>query len=121
MKLTKTQLKQIIREEIQNLNESETNIMKLDPEEQKKIVAQYEAIRKNGQFNMMDFLSVQRAAFENGYYNFVNFTQNNSRAYGSILIDPNMKVNALSIDLSIKKLLPLSLAYGDAIGNTRNA
>jgi len=85
MKLTKTKLKQIIREEIKKLNESETNIMKLDPEEQKQIVAQYEAIRKAGQFNMMDFLSVQRAAFENGYYEFVNFTQNNNRAYGSIL------------------------------------
>jgi len=43
------------------------------------------------------------------------------RFLSALLIDPNMKVNALSIDLPIKKLLPLSLAYGDAIGNTRNA
>ena len=34
---------------------------------------------------MLDFLSVQRAAFENGYYDFVNFTQNNSKAYSTIL------------------------------------
>lgn len=85
MKLTKSKLKEIIREEIERLNESETNIMKLDPGEQKEIIAQYEAIRKAGQFNMHDFLTVQRAAYENGYYAFVNFTQNNQKAYGSIL------------------------------------
>ncbi|MBF84451.1 MAG: hypothetical protein CL489_08260 [Acidobacteria bacterium] len=42
------------------------------------------------------------------------------RFLGSILLDPEMKVNVLSIDLPIKKLLPLSLAYSDAIGNKRN-
>ena len=36
------------------------------------------------------------------------------------LIDPNMKVPVLVIDLPINKLLPLSKAYGDAIGNKRN-
>ena len=36
------------------------------------------------------------------------------------LIDPKMKVQVLTIDLPIKTLLPLSLAYGDAIGNKRN-
>lgn len=43
------------------------------------------------------------------------------RFLSALLIDPTMKVNALSIDLPIKKLLPLSLSYGDAIGNVRNA
>jgi ParB-like chromosome segregation protein Spo0J len=38
----------------------------------------------------------------------------------AMLIDPKMSVNALIIDLPISKLLPLSLAYGDAIGNKRN-
>jgi hypothetical protein len=38
----------------------------------------------------------------------------------AILLNPNMRVNCLSIDLPLKKLLPLSLAYGDAIGNQRN-
>lgn len=42
------------------------------------------------------------------------------RFLAGMLVDPNMKVNTLSIDLPIKKLLPLSLAYGDSIGNKRN-
>ena len=43
------------------------------------------------------------------------------RFLSGVLIDPSMKVNCLSIDLPIAKLLPLSTAYGDAIGNERNA
>lgn len=39
----------------------------------------------------------------------------------ALLIDPDMKVETISIDLSISVLLKLSLAYGDAIGNKRNA
>jgi len=42
------------------------------------------------------------------------------RFLSGLLIDPNMKVNCLSIDLPIKELLPLATAYGDAIGNKRN-
>jgi len=36
------------------------------------------------------------------------------------LIDPEMKVPVLVIDMPIKDLLPLSKAYGDALGNERN-
>lgn len=36
------------------------------------------------------------------------------------LIDPQRKVKCLVVDLPIAKLLPLSVAYGDAIGNKRN-
>lgn len=43
------------------------------------------------------------------------------RYLSSILLDPKGSVNALVIDLPIKTLLPLTLAYGDAIGNSRNA
>ena len=38
----------------------------------------------------------------------------------STLIDPRLKVNVLKIDMPIKKLLKLTLAYTDAIGNVRN-
>lgn len=38
----------------------------------------------------------------------------------AMLIDPKLKVNTLQIDLSLKKLLPLAVAYGDAVGNSRN-
>jgi hypothetical protein len=39
----------------------------------------------------------------------------------AMLIDPTIQVNTLSIDLPLSKLLPLATAYGDAIGNKRNA
>lgn len=38
----------------------------------------------------------------------------------AMLIDPNMKVNALIIDMPIADLLPASLEFSDSIGNTRN-
>ena len=40
--------------------------------------------------------------------------------YLGMLACPKCKVNALQIKLPISKLLPMSLAYGDAIGNLRN-
>lgn len=43
------------------------------------------------------------------------------RWLAALILDPNMKANILSIALPINKLLPLSLAYGDAIGNQRNS
>lgn len=43
------------------------------------------------------------------------------RFLAGILVDPNLKVQCLVIDLPINKLLPMSLAFGDAIGNKRNA
>jgi hypothetical protein len=42
------------------------------------------------------------------------------RWLSGIVLDPNLKVNTLSIDLPIKDLLPMAIAYGDAIGNKRN-
>lgn len=42
------------------------------------------------------------------------------RYLAGMLLDPKMKVQTISIDLPIKTLLPLALAYGDAIGNKRN-
>ena len=42
------------------------------------------------------------------------------RFLSAVLVDPKMKVTALEIDLPIKDLLPLTLSYTDAIGNTRN-
>lgn len=39
----------------------------------------------------------------------------------ALLIDPKMKVPVFKINLPMNELLKLSLAYGDAVGNTRNA
>jgi len=43
------------------------------------------------------------------------------RFLSAMLIDPSTPVNIIKIDLPIKKLLATSLAYGDAVGNKRNA
>ena len=43
------------------------------------------------------------------------------RFLSALLIDPNMKLQAVSVDLPIKKFLPLALSYSDALGNKRNA
>lgn len=43
------------------------------------------------------------------------------RFQSMMLVDPNGKANVLSIDLPLSKLLPMTIAYGDAIGNKRNA
>lgn len=37
-----------------------------------------------------------------------------------VLIDPKMKVPVIKIDLPLSKLLPMTLAYADSIGNERN-
>ena len=42
------------------------------------------------------------------------------RWLSAILIDPSIRLHVLSVDLPIKKLLPLALSYGDATGNRRN-
>ena len=43
------------------------------------------------------------------------------RFLSAVLVDPGIKVSALEIDMPIRKLLPMTLAYTDAIGNVRNA
>jgi hypothetical protein len=76
------------------------------------------------------------ATIENGAKTSLNFVTNKSffiisgdnyiidghhRYLTALLLDPSAKVNALKINLPIKKLLPMATAYGDAIGNKRNA
>ena len=43
------------------------------------------------------------------------------RWLSTLLLEPTASVNALKIKLPIDKLLPMATAYGDAIGNKRNA
>jgi len=76
------------------------------------------------------------ATAESGVTNTINFLKNETtfvdsadrriidghhRYLSGLLVDPNMKVHALTIDLPIKQLLPLTLSYSDAVGNKRNA
>lgn len=69
------------QEENLSLNDFES----LSEETKITIIAQYEAIRRSGKFNMYDFLNVQRMAFENEFYEFVRFTQNESSQYAQIM------------------------------------
>ena len=82
--MKKSELVKLIKEEIKNLNEG-ADLNKLDSKAALVIIAQYEAIRRAGKFNMMDFYSVQREAFDQGYYELVNFTENDSKNYSNIL------------------------------------
>ena len=42
------------------------------------------------------------------------------RFLSAVLVDPRINVTCLEIDLPINELLPMTLAYSDAIGNVRN-
>lgn len=42
------------------------------------------------------------------------------RYLSAMLLNPKMNVQTMAINLPIKVLLPMTLAYGDAIGNKRN-
>ena len=42
------------------------------------------------------------------------------RYLSAVLVDPKINVTCLEIDLPINELLPMTLAYTDAIGNMRN-
>ena len=46
-----------------------------------KIKEQIMAVRASGKTNMFDVPAVQRLAFENGYYELVNFIEENKTSY----------------------------------------
>jgi len=73
---------------------------------------------KNGVKNTANFLK-GKTFFVTSTDNFI--IDGHHRYLSGMLVDPKMKVNCLSIDMPIKELLPMSLAYGDVIGNKRNA
>lgn len=64
-----------------------------------------------------DFM-VNKSSFITSSDNFI--IDGHHRWLQCLILNPNVKVNTLSIDLPIKKLLEVSLAYGDAVGNKRN-
>lgn len=72
---------------------------------------------KAGIKKSLDFVS-NRSFFIISEDNFI--IDGHHRFLSALLLDPSTSVNCLSIDLSIKKLLPMATAYGDAIGNKRN-
>jgi hypothetical protein len=77
-----------------------------------------DAQAEHGPKASMDFMQ-NKTYFIKSDDNFI--IDGHHRFLSAMLMNPKLKVQYLSIDLPIKKLLPLSLAYGDAIGNKRNA
>lgn len=73
---------------------------------------------KGGKKATIDFLT-KKSFFVTSKDNFI--IDGHHRWLSGNILDPEMVVNCLDIDLDLKKLLPLSLSYGDAIGNKRNA
>ena len=51
-----------------------------------KIKEQILKIRAGGKTNMFDVLAVQRLAFENGYYELVNFIEEEKTSYVNLLL-----------------------------------
>ena len=75
-------------------------------------------VSKNGSSGTMDF-----AKSKNNYYIVSRdnrIIDGHHRFLSAVLVDPRIKVTCLEIDLSINNLLPMTLAYSDAIGNIRN-
>lgn len=78
-----------------------------------------EQISKGGSKESEKFLTSKATIFVVSIDNFI--IDGHHRYLSGVLDNPEMKVNCLVIDLPIDTLLPLSLAYGDAVGNKRNA
>lgn len=92
----------LIKEQIKQL---EDDFESLSEDEKITIIAQFEAIRDSGQFNMLDFYSVQRAAHENGYYEFVAFTENNRNKYKQILSGYEKYIDKIENTPKYRKLI----------------
>jgi len=76
------------------------------------------AIKQFGTKASQDFVT-QKSFFVISDDNYI--IDGHHRFLSALMINPNSKVNALKIKLPIDKLLPMATAYGDAIGNKRNA
>lgn len=55
-------------------------------DKKEKIREQVLAVRDTGITNMFDSPMVQRIAFDNGYYELVNFIEEHKKAYGHLIL-----------------------------------
>lgn len=74
------------------------NILDLPIEEQKKIISQFEVIRQQGKYNMLDFFAVQQEANNKEFFELVNFTGNNSKNYNQILTHYSKLFKEIDLD-----------------------
>jgi len=73
----------------------------------KKIIAQYEAIRRLGQTNMFRKYMVQRIAFENGFYELVNAIQDD---YTEVLKNYSKYIKMIK-EKDIPKAYPIEISF----------
>lgn len=98
---------------------AKVDVYKLLPiQEQIYIDKSLEQLAKGGVATARKFHTSQTTYIASSDYRIVD---GHHRFFSASLIDEHMKVNALVVDLPIETLLPLSLAFGDARGNKRNA
>ena len=76
----------------------------------------FKTISKNGVESTIDLLNSKTLIVSSDN----RIIDGHHRFLSALLINKNMKLNVIQIDLPLNKLLPLSLAYGDSIGNKRN-
>ena len=74
------------------------------------------AIANNGREGSLKFLSSGMFIVSSDNY----ILDGHHRYLSGVLIDPSIRVKCLVIDLPLDILLPLTLAYSDAVGNIRN-
>lgn len=55
-----------------------------------KVLEQLMAVRSSGKSNMFDTIAVQRIAFEAGFYELVNFIEENRTAYVRFILTGEM-------------------------------
>lgn len=53
--------------------------------DKERIIEQVKAIRDTGETNMFDSVTVQRMAFERGFYELVCFIEDDRKAYGKLI------------------------------------
>ena len=76
-----------------------------------------DSVAKNGVEGTVDFIANKTILIASSDNYIID---GHHRFLSGVIADPSTQTNVLRIDLSIKTLLPMAIAYGDAIGNKRN-
>lgn len=105
-------------DDVVSVKNSRVQLMNLKPIQQQIYVDEsVDMIVRNGRKGAIDFLT------KKSYFicsSDLYIIDGHHRFLAGLLIDPSLRVQCVLIDLPISKLLPMAVAYGDAIGNKRN-
>lgn len=75
---------------------------------EKKVISQFEAIRRMGQIDMLDKVGVQRIAYENSFYELVNAIEEGE--YSKILSEYSKLIKKVS-EKDIPTAYPIETRY----------